>query len=266
MTDVGTISLIVSISSLVVGIILSVVAIVLSVTFFVFGKKTETQTSSLLTEIKSETSQLHSTNDRILTKALGSLSQIAKQKTTAETSAMMEQAAAAIHEAVAALPERMAEFSIGQLSTAPQSTEAQDSSNHISDHQLPDLPDPFSKKDLELMIIAFNIHYLNAIGWLNTYGQQALLQYSNTDQFDSLVLETAGSLDRSATLYRRILGQLTTSRQARPELWTNHPSVPLFDSTGPRLNHFIGSYREVCEKFGIPPRQDYQPPPDNQPT
>lgn len=242
---IDTASIIISAVSLLVGIGLSVTAILLSIYFFSRSKDAQTDTSNTLTKINTQVDHLSNINDKLFGKALASLSQIAKQKVGVESTAVAEQTAAAIREGLAGLPEHLAGLTERRAEERPRPPEAPGGENQISDHQLSRIPDPFTSADLKREYIGVLAFCFSAIGWVNNYGRQAAINFTQPGPPDALTIETANNLNTSAEFYKNFKQFITELREEQPELFDDHPGTAQIDATINRLDEFIQTYDET---------------------
>jgi hypothetical protein len=244
---IDSVSMIISVSSLLIGIALSLLAIGLSVYFFNKSSSAQGETSNSLTKINMQVDQLNSINDKILTRALTSISQIAKQKANPISADIQKQTAAALN-AVATLQTQIIatgdkNISEGKTISVP--------GNEINGHNLPDLPDPFTLADLRGRYINILVQQANAMAWVNNYGQVALFSWRRSDgEPDSLTSETESNLDISANTYWEVKALLDKLRHEQPALFTSNPEADAaLSSTSTRLDHLVRTHEETLEYY-----------------
>lgn len=243
--SIDTASIIISAVSLLTGIGISGIAIWLSIYFYTKSKDVQTDTSNSLTKIDTQIAQLNSINDKLLSRALASLSQIAKKKVTAESIAVSEQATAALL-AVATIPERLAAFTEKQIA---QQAGAASQGNEISGHNLPYISEPFTLAELKREYIHIVSHFFNLVGWVNNYGQQALIAFTGAGADGGLIKETGDNLNHSADFYRNAKQTLNLLLAAQPDLFANHPATANVEATITRLDTLIRNYDETVAYY-----------------
>lgn len=252
---IDTASIIISAVSLLTGITISVIAIALSVYFYHRSTESSTNTAKSLTKIDTQIDQLKGINDKLLSRALGSLSSIAKQKATSADSELHSQAMAALRVAATiASPEKTASAT-SKEHTAPKTVSAEPG-NQIADHELPDLPDPLTLADLKRQYVLLMCQTINVMGWANNYGQQALLLWATVDDngqinhSDPLIRETALNLDNTANIYRAAIQTFGELKADQPELFRTNPNATkALASTRDRLDNTIRNYSETLSFF-----------------
>lgn len=246
-------SIIISAVSLLTGVGLSLVAITLSVYFYQKSKESMTSTSNSLTKIDIQVDQLNRINEKLFSKALTSLSQIARQKTDIESSEISVQASAAL-KAVATIPKQMAAVMMRESQVAKK-PDAAEPRNQISGHNLPFLPEPLTLADLRREYFNILVQMLNSIGWVNNYGQQALNLWTELDVNgrpirDTLNVETAENLNNTAKFYRNSKEFLDQLKTDQPDLFSSNPvTASVLESTIQRLDSLIRDYDETLAEY-----------------
>jgi hypothetical protein len=243
---IDTTSIVISLVSLIVGAALSVIAIWLSIHFFTKSKESETETASLLTQIKEQTSQLANINDKLFGRALNALSHIAKEKTTSGSDA--EQIAAAVHSKVKALipePQTVAGESVLEGPRSQDDTWGyEDQGNSIAQHHLPGLPDPLTLADLNKRYFQTLVVQFNLYGWANNYAQQALFVFTDP----VLVNETINNLNQSAAWYRMFEQEIERLKAEKSDVVSSLPAAAQqYEATKARLKGLIRDHTEYLK-------------------
>jgi len=245
-------SIIISAVSLLTGIGLSCIAIWLSIFFFSRSKDAQASTSNALTKIDTQIDQLNSINDKLLGKALTSLTQIAKQKITVENSALAAQTAAAFQAA--------AEIS-GQISTTDDRSTVSGSidttsNNQISEHYLPGVSDPLDMDAFKQGYLTSLVNGLNLYGWVNNYGQTVYTYWLNAGASQSLIDETENNLNTSYYWYHETKKNIEAIKMTQPEYFDNHPAKEHFEGTINRLDNLVkdlDQFKMDLSREGEPP-------------